>query len=104
MASDDVQYNGGGVAYQSAYLIYHNRMSARIAQLVGKDPKPYLMEADLISEAMRAYLWMEDRGAFAEYKDLLGEQRPHPSYGLWSFYHTMDSYVPTPKEAARNGR
>jgi hypothetical protein len=50
---------------------------------------------------MRAHLWMPEEGAFAEYKDLLGAQLLHPSYGLWSFYHTIDSGVPTPQEAWR---
>lgn len=100
-ASDNMQYNGGGVSYQSAYNVYHNRMAARIAALIGEDPKPYLDESDKISKAMRQLLWMDGAGAFAEYKDLLGDQAVHPSYGLWSFYHTLDSEVPTPLEAAR---
>jgi hypothetical protein len=100
-ASDDIQYNGGGVTYQSAYNIYHNRMAARLATLLGKDPAPYLKEANLIDRAMRTYLWMPEKGAFAEFKDLMGDQLVHPSYGLWSFYHTMDSGVPNPVEAAR---
>jgi len=100
-ASDSVQYNGGGVAYQSAYNVYHNRMAARIATLIGKDPAPYLKEADLIERGMRAHLWMPEQGAFAEYKDIIGDQLVHPSYGLWSYYHTVDSGVPTPFEAAR---
>ncbi|HVU33691.1 MAG TPA: DUF4450 domain-containing protein [Opitutaceae bacterium] len=38
-------------------------------------------------------------GWFAEYKDWLGLQRVHPSAALWTFYHTVDSEVPTPEEA-----
>jgi hypothetical protein len=76
-------------------------MAARIAPLAGKDPAPYLLEADSIRRAMREQLWMPGRGAFAEYRDLLGRQLLHPSYGLWTFYHTIDSRVPTPFEAAR---
>ena len=45
---------------------------------------------------MREHLWLADRGAFAEFKDLLGLQLVHPSAGLWSFYHTIDSGLPTP--------
>lgn len=98
-ASDDLQYSGGGVTYASAYNLYHNRMAAKLAALLGHDPKPYEAEADAIGNAMRHYLWRKDEGAFAEYKDLLGQQLVHPSAGLWSFYHTMDSGVPTPREA-----
>ncbi|NGZ86741.1 DUF4450 domain-containing protein [Duganella sp. SAP-35] len=100
-ASDDLYYNGGGATHSSAYQAWHNQMAARIAALIGKDPKPYQAEAELIHRAMRKYLWMPERGAFAEYRDLLGTQALHPSYGLWSFYHTLDSAVPDRFEAAR---
>ncbi|MFT4089167.1 MAG: DUF4450 domain-containing protein [Asticcacaulis sp.] len=100
-ASDEIQYNGGGAAYTTAYNLYHNRMVARLAKLIGKDPTPYEQEADLIAKGMRANLWMPERGAFAEFRDLLGNQLLHPSYGLWSFYHTVDSGVPDAFEAAR---
>lgn len=100
-ASDDLYYNGGGASHASAYNVYANRSAARIARLLGKDAQPYEREADLIAQAMRTYLWMPQQGAFAEYKDLLGGQLLHPSYGLWTFYHTIDSGVPTPQEAWR---
>jgi hypothetical protein len=103
-ASDDLQYHGGGVAYASAYNYYHNRMAARLARLLGEDPAPYAREADLIARAMREYLWLPEQGMFAEYKDLLGLQLVHPSAGLWSFYHTMDSGLPTAGEAFRMTR
>lgn len=98
-ASDDLQYSGGGVTYASAYNLYHNQMAAKLAKRLGHDARPYEAEADAIGNAMRHYLWQNDEGAFAEYKDLLGLQLVHPSAGLWSFYHTMDSGVPTPREA-----
>lgn len=98
-ASDDLQYSGGGTAHASAYNYYHNRMAARLAPLVGADPAPYAREADLIARAMRELLWVPERGNFAETKDLLGRQLVHPSAGLWTFYHTIDSEVPTPAEA-----
>ena len=37
---------------------------------------------------------MKDKGWFAEYKDLLGNQLVHPSAGLWTIYHAIDSRVP----------
>lgn len=98
-ASDDLQYSGGGTTHASAYNYYHNRMAARVATLVGADPAPYTREADLIGRAMRELLWLKEDGAFAEYKDWLGLQLVHPDAAVWSFYHTMDSEVPTPKEA-----
>jgi hypothetical protein len=100
-ASDDLYYNGGGAAHTSAYNAWHNHMAARIAALIGKDPKPYQDEAERIGRAMRRYLWMPEQGAFAEYRDLLGGQLLHPSYGLWTYYHTLDSGVPSRLEGAR---
>ena len=100
-ASDDLQYSGGGTAHASAYNYFHNRMAARLAPLVGADPAPYTREADLIARAMRELLWMPGRGGFAEYKDLLGRQLVHQSAAVWTFYHTIDSEVPTPQEAWR---
>jgi hypothetical protein len=103
-ASDDLQYEGGGVTHSTAYNYYHNRMAARIARLLGKDSSAYDREADLILKAMRRELWLADRGWFAEWKDLLGLQLVHPNAGLWTFYHTVDSEVTTPLEAWQMSR
>lgn len=100
-ASDHLSYNGGGATHSSAYLAYHNRMAARVARLIGEDPAPYDREADAIQEAMRSLLWMPDIGAFAEYKDLMGEQRLHPAFALWTYYHAIDSEVVSPADAWR---
>lgn len=100
-ASDDLQYSGGGAMHASAYNFFHNREAARLARLLGADPTPYEREAELLGRGMRAHLWLADRGWFAEYKDYLGLQRVHPSAALWTFYHTVDSEVPTPEEAWR---
>jgi hypothetical protein len=98
-ASDDLEYDGGGAAHSTAYNYYHNMMAARVARLIGKDPTPYEKEAGLIAKAMRQYLWLPDSGSFAEFRDYLGMQLPHPAAGLWTFYHTIDSEVPTSFEA-----
>jgi hypothetical protein len=103
-ASDNLQYNGGGVTHASAYNYWHNKMAARVAKLIGKDPAPYEQEAELIQRAMQKYLWLADEGTFAESKDYLGLQLAHPNAGLWTFYHTMDSEVPTPFEAWQMSR
>lgn len=98
-ASDDLQYHGGGTTHASAYNFYHNTQAVRLARLLGRDPSLYQHEADLIARGLRAHLWLPEQGGFAEFKDLLGLQRVHPSAALWTFYHTMDSAVPTPREA-----
>jgi hypothetical protein len=103
-ASDNLQYDGGGVAHASAYNYFENMMAARVARLIGKDASPYKREADLIRRAMEKYLWLPDEGNFAEFRDYLGLQLAHPSAGLWTFYNVMDSGVPTPDEARQMSR
>ncbi len=98
-ASDDLQYSGGGTAHASAYNYWHNRMAAQLAPLVGADPAPYTHEADLIARAMRELLWTDETRMFAESKDWLGLRRVHPNAALWTFYHLMDSGMPSPDEA-----
>ncbi|MCX6953875.1 MAG: hypothetical protein NTV51_17130, partial [Verrucomicrobia bacterium] len=99
-ASDDLQYGGGGAAHASAYNYFHNREAARLAKLLGRDDAAkYEREADLIARGMRELLWLPKDGGMAEYKDLLGLQRVHPSAALWTFYHTMDAGWATPQEA-----
>ncbi len=92
-ASDNLQYEGGGVTHASAYNYYHNKMAARIAKLIGENPAPYEKEAADILKAMQKYLWMSEEGSFAEFKDLLGLQLTHPAAGLWTVYHSVDSEV-----------
>ena len=98
-ASDELGYNGGGVTHASAYNLYHLRWTARLARLLGEDPDPFDQEASLLEQGLRQHLWLPDRGWYAEYKDLLGLQRPHPAAGLWTVYHAVDSGIATPREA-----
>ncbi|WP_438483200.1 DUF4450 domain-containing protein [Oleiharenicola lentus] len=100
-ASDDLQYHGGGVTHASAYNFYHHTTAARVAKLLGEDATPYEREAALIARGMRAHLWLEGPGTFAEFKDSLGRQLVHPSAALWTIYHTIDSHAATPREAGR---
>jgi hypothetical protein len=103
-ASDDLNYNGGGTAHASAYNYFANIMAARVAKILGKDPTIYQNEADSILRGMNKYLWLADEGNFGESKDLLGLQLVHPNSGLWTFYHTIDSEVPTPQQAWQMSR
>lgn len=100
-ASDDLNYNGGGTAHASAYNYFANKMAARVAKILGKDSEIYEREADLILRGMNKYLWLADEGNFGESKDVLGLQMVHANSGLWTFYHTLDSEVPTPEQSAR---
>lgn len=98
-ASDDLAYNGGGATHSSAYNYYHNVMAARVAKWIDQDPTPYELEAELILRGLKNNLWLADCGWFAEWKDLLGLQLVHSNAAVWTFYHTVDSEVPTPMEA-----
>jgi hypothetical protein len=98
-ASDNLQYNGGGAAHSSAYNIFAFRSAAKLARALGEDPAAYDAEAELIHQAMQQLLWLPEQGAFAESKDLLGPQTVYNNPALWTVYHTIDSEVPTPRQA-----
>ncbi|MFD2036459.1 DUF4450 domain-containing protein [Belliella marina] len=95
-ASDALQYNGGGVAHASAYNYYAFKNAARLGLLIGKEVGHLQEEAAKIKQAMERELWQNDKGVYAEYKDLLGGKRIHPQAGIWSVYHVLDSEVPDP--------
>lgn len=98
-ASDALEYSGGGVAHSSAYNYLANRMAAKLAKLIGENPAPYRQEAEKILSAVNSKLWMPSLGWYAEFKDALGNQFLHPSPGLWTVYHAIDSGVPGPFQA-----
>ncbi len=98
-ASDALQYSGGGVVYTSAYNYSANKMAAKLAKIVGENPQAYEEEAEKIITALQQQLWIKEKGIFAEYKDLLGEQNLHEQPGIWSIYHTIDEAVPSEKQA-----
>lgn len=103
-ASDALQYSGGGVTHSSAYNYRAFKEAAALAKLIGEDGTAYAMEADKILKSMNRQLWMKDKGWYAEYKDLLGNQLLHPAAGLWTIYHAIDSKVPDPFQAYQSLR
>ncbi len=100
-ASDNLQYNGGGAAHSSAYMVFALRKAAQIATLLGEDGSPYAAEATLIEAAMMELLWVPDRGLFAESKDLLGPQTVYTNPAVWTVYHT---WTPRSQTLAKPGR
>lgn len=98
-ASDALYYSGGAVTHSTAYNHYANRRTAELAVLLGLDPAPYRAEADAILAALNRTLWMDDRGHWAEYKDLMGHGRLHPDAAVWTVYHAIDSEVADPFQA-----
>ena len=103
-ASDALYYNGGAVTHSSAYNYRGNLLAARIAELIGKDATPYRREAEAIREAMNRRLWLDDKGHWAEYQDLMGLKRVHESAALWSVYTPIDCGVGTPEQCWRATR
>ena len=102
-ASDALYYNGGSATHSTALNYRANRMAARLADGLGLPEKAahYQAEADRIYKAIDETLWMEDKGVWAEYKDLMGRQRLHKSPAVWTIYHTIDSEVGTPLQRYR---
>lgn len=98
-ASDALYYSGGAVTHSSAYNYFANREAARIAERIGRDSTPYRAEAEAILAAMHRELWLPDAGHWAEYRDLLGHGRLHPSAALWTIYHAIDSETSDPLQA-----
>jgi hypothetical protein len=98
-ASDNLQYNGGGAAHSSAYNVFAFRTAARIAHALGIDGETYAHEAELIHQGMQDLLWVKSQGAYGESKDLMEPQVVYTNPALWTVYHTIDSEVPTPKQA-----
>jgi hypothetical protein len=93
-ASDALQYSGGAVTHTSAYNYWANQQAATLAALLHEDPAPYRQEAAHIRESLNKRLWLPQRGWYAEYQDKLGLKALHPSAGLWTIYHALDSEVP----------
>jgi len=98
-ASDNLQYSGGGTTHSSAYNVFLFSTAALLARLLQKNPEPYEKEARLLHEGMDELLWLADQGAFAESKDLYEPQTAYNNPALWTVYHTIDSEVPTPRQA-----
>ena len=98
-ASDALYYSGGAVTHSSAYNYRSNKLAARIAEIIGEDPKPYRDEADAILKAMNSRLWLAGKGHWAEYQDLMGLRRVHENAAVWSIYTPIDCDACSPEQA-----
>lgn len=97
-ASDALQYNSGAVTHSSAYNYRANLLAARIAEIIGENPKPYREEANRILNALNARLWLKDGKHWAEYQDFMGLKRVHKDAALWSVYTPIDCGVGTAEQ------
>ena len=100
-ASDALYYSGGAVTHSSAYNYRAYLLAARIAKLIGEDGTPYQQEAEAILKAMNQRLWLNDKGHWAEYQDLMGLKRVHESAAVWSIYTPIDCGACTAEQAYR---
>lgn len=98
-ASDALQYSGGSVTHSSSYNFKANKDAAIIARLIGEDPTAFEREAEKIHKALNKRLWLEEKGCFAEFQDLLGNKLIHDNPAVWTLYHAIDSEVPDPFQA-----
>ena len=98
-ASDALYYSGGAVTHSSAYNYRGNKLAARMAEMIGQDPKTYQDEADAILKAMNERLWMPQKGVWAEYQDGMGLKRLHDHPAVWSIYTPIDCGACTPEQA-----
>ena len=98
-ASDALYYSGGAVTHSSAYNYRGNKLAARMAEMIGQDPKPYQDEADAILKAMNERLWMPQKGVWAECQDVMGLKRIHDHPAVWSIYTPIDCGACTPEQA-----
>ena len=101
--SENLQYNGGGVAHATATNYFLNRATASVARLLNEDPVPFDEEAELTREAMMQLLWMPERGAFAEARDSAYPQTMFRDPALWTISRTLDAELPTPRQAWQMG-
>ena len=104
-ASDNLHYDGGGMAHASAYNYFANLMAARVARILGKDPAPYETRGE--SDFARHATNISGFPARA----ILPSPRicsacnsciPTPAFG--HFITRIDSEVPTPQQAWQMSR
>jgi len=98
-ASDALYYNSGAVTHSSAYNYRGFKTAARIAEVLGEDPTYYRQEAEKTLTAMNNRLWLNQRGHWAEYQDMMGLKRTHDHAALWSIYTPIDCGACTPEQA-----
>jgi len=91
-ASDNLQYNGGGVTHSTAYNYLAFKTLGEWGVRFGLEGAEELLhEAERIYRAAESLLWSSDTGCYAEYRDVIGDQLLHTNAALWTVYHAIDS-------------
>lgn len=97
--SDAHSYNGGGCAQASAYNYRANKVMAKLALKLGRDPEPFQSRSNKIREAVQKTLWIPEKGIMAEYMDVIGNKLLHPSPELATIYHSIEAGIVDPFQA-----
>lgn len=92
-------HQGGTATCPLAYHYRANVLMARIASLIGEDPKPYQREAEAALKTLNTDLWLRDKGHWAECQDQDGLRRVHERAAVWSIYAPIDCGACTPEQA-----
>lgn len=72
------------------------RLAARVASVLGEDPKPFEQEATSIANTLQQRLWLRDECRWAERIDNKGVRHTVPA--LWSVYNPIINGVGTRNE------
>jgi hypothetical protein len=97
--SDAHSYNGGGCAQSSVYNFRANKIMAKLASKLNRDPEPFLSRSNKIREAVHNTLWIPEKGIMAEYVDVIGNKLLHPSPELATIYHSIEAGIVDPFQA-----
>lgn len=99
--SDSHWYIRAECTQASAYMLRAHEFMADVAARLGRDPRPYTVQAARIRAAMQERLWQEDVGVFAEYRDTLGHRLIHPEPELATIYHAAEFGAANPAQVSR---
>lgn len=104
---DDSQLYGDAAVTSSSVLAMRvNRQASRLARLLGDEAlsAQYEAESELIQKAISDNLWMEQEGAWAEYREAYGYRRLQRHPALWTISQSIASEVGTPEQRFRATR
>ena len=102
-ASDNVWYNGGETAQETAYAYAGHMAAAEMAERAGDHDsaqRHYNISRNIVSNMMSS-LWIKDKGHLAEYREALGYKRRHDDACLMTVYMPIDAKMLSREEAAQ---
>ncbi|MBK8857364.1 MAG: DUF4450 domain-containing protein [Opitutaceae bacterium] len=104
LPTDSVWYDGGGSAEESAYAYTAHRAAMDLARRAG-DPvaaERHRRRCEKIQHAMRARLWLPERGHFGLYREQLPPHRVHDDAWTYSVFLPIDAGLCSAEEALQS--